>query len=41
MKTVKELKELIKNLPDDTLIITRVANDDYTFDYWNDADIQI
>ena len=41
MKTVKGLKELIKDLPDDTLIITRVANDDYTFDYWNDADIQI
>jgi len=36
MTTVKELKELIKDLPDDTLIIVRVVND-----YGKDANIQI
>lgn len=41
MKTVKELRELIKDLPDDALIMIRFMYDDGDWEYCNNIDAEI
>jgi hypothetical protein len=41
MKTVKELRELIKDLPDDALIITRYVDEDDNYAYHNGAGMKL